>query len=957
MHARIDDRQGSAITTLGVDTPSRSVYAHVPHPFTLDLTAEPRANQPSRATPIPTALGDARGALNARTSRSNYFSSTSATTTSIPHHKHDHRHRHQQPTYAPYFGMLAAKNPNATRDAAHAAVNTGPRDADSSPPPVLGVGRQPSQYVDMFPASMEPCQPPPIAYLGHDPQDSLRSTDNPTTRTMATSPIRNAADTRAPPAKSTTLHRSPQFSHQLLAEGEAEFRPQESGCFIQLDPERDDGSDREGNSGDTRDPAQTEAGGYVNLEPDTDTDASVGRNSVFRRSTDAGGKSATFAGDSNTRQVFQPSRGSVSSLESCDASEYGAQRQYSRDTKWTQDDLDFLAESHEVTDMEPDINPDSYWHIPEKPTRFFAGRKQELAGIAAMFNARDQHLSRVGITSYGGAGKTQLMLKYAWNQRANFPGGIYIVEAEDAESTKQSFIELAHDLGVEDDVNVKMKSRTIATKILTRLKEFTSNWLICVDSANDVGILELLGDVYFPFVAQKFGHVIITSRCNDSRLWANLHIEAPIQLGPLPTDEAARCLYRCATGKGFQFTDEEIQQMIELSLSEKDKGALYALAGSDEDGLDGLPLALEQAGVYILRTKRTIFEYHKLYKSQLLNLLERGKVTRSSNTDRQPPSVATTWTINVEKLPAIVQELLATIVCIHPTRISSSLLKKFVYLLSNTRRSRQSLANAMYDSKQEGDGEVEMNFDEWVIGELVSKYSILTICVKRPGIPSFQLHRMLQMTVEARLSDSSFVEALKRALFSLYADCKSCSYSTVANANHVQRLWMIDMALHASTVLSHFAKQATKKRASQERATEQEREREGEGIWQYAGSLLEEKTYTSHISLAYELAVLHRFVGYFKQFGGHYSDAIEHLETALELFERDTSDSTCLEQIAKTACDLGNVSISYGKMEDAAKYCEFALQKYQASVSLESSSAAYPCYPLALYQFGHAHTG
>jgi hypothetical protein len=36
---------------------------------------------------------------------------------------------------------------------------------------------------------------------------------------------------------------------------------------------------------------------------------------------------------------------------------------------------------------------------------------------------------RVLVSSYGGAGKTQLMLKYAWEQREYYTGGIFWVEA------------------------------------------------------------------------------------------------------------------------------------------------------------------------------------------------------------------------------------------------------------------------------------------------------------------------------------------------------------------------------------------------------------------------------------------------------------------------------------------------------------------------------------------------
>ena len=61
-------------------------------------------------------------------------------------------------------------------------------------------------------------------------------------------------------------------------------------------------------------------------------------------------------------------------------------------------------------------------------------------------------LVRAGICSYGGAGKTQLMLKYAWDNRKYYSGGVFWVEADTAHRIRRDFIGICKHLGKEGTI-------------------------------------------------------------------------------------------------------------------------------------------------------------------------------------------------------------------------------------------------------------------------------------------------------------------------------------------------------------------------------------------------------------------------------------------------------------------------------------------------------------------------
>ena len=554
-----------------------------------------------------------------------------------------------------------------------------------------------------------------------------------------------------------------------------------------------------------------------------------------------------------------------------------------------------------------DSPEDGYWHVPYYPSIFFTGRINELQQIrSALTGGKSSTTARFGISQHGGSGKTQLMLRYAWEDRQSYPGGIYLIESDSPERLQQSILEFAEQLGVADKIKAKTTPRAVGTIISEALMDIQGPWLLCVDNADESDVLNLLSHVYFPPSRDiSHGHLIVTSRSGDSKHWSELGIGEPLVLEMMPLSDAAICLFRCSTGKWRESSNEILQEISQKSDEEID--ALFALVGPDEGGLDGLPLALEQAGAYILRTKRRFSDYRSFLERQSLKLLDKEKAAkkRDDDTDSAQRSVASTWAINVEGLSHIVQQVLTTIACFHPHRIPEELLLRLVKVFSGVDHSGnvdfEALDAGSAASDDLSDDDVQYNFDEWVIEELVSKYSILTItgAKRMDGISEhtrgsrfFSLQRVMRMVIQSRENEAGLIAAGTRALAAIYLHCKTRAYRTVVDAHRMERFKMHELSAHARSVIGHL-------------------------------DLLPLSAEASRL-----LGVVQKAEGLLDQFQGRYSKAIEYYQRALALFGKVYGEEGDHDEVASTLCQLGNVLSSNGDYKAASVRCEDGLAMF-----------------------------
>ena len=263
---------------------------------------------------------------------------------------------------------------------------------------------------------------------------------------------------------------------------------------------------------------------------------------------------------------------------------------------------------------DPDLAPARAFRLPYERNPFFAGRREILQQIEEALAAT----GKAAVCGLGGIGKTQAAVEYAYQHEHHYD--IVFWTAADSElALDAGLTDLARLLGLRQ---ASEASQVLSAAAARQWLEEHSRWLLILDNADH------------PEIVRKFrpqpasGHLLVTSR--RSNLDA-LGIVAPIELLRMNEAEAVEFLL-ARTGR----SDEQ-------HASERHAALLLARE------LGCLPLALEQAGAYLVANLARFQDYLRSYRRR------RIKVLSAPVTGEYPASVATTWAMNfreVEQTPA-----------------------------------------------------------------------------------------------------------------------------------------------------------------------------------------------------------------------------------------------------------------------------------------------------------------
>lgn len=224
-----------------------------------------------------------------------------------------------------------------------------------------------------------------------------------------------------------------------------------------------------------------------------------------------------------------------------------------------------------------------------------------------------------GISGLGGIGKTQTALEYAYRYRTSY-NAVFWIRADSIMSLTASMVELASLLalpeGYEQDQNV------IVQAVLRWLRQH-SGWLLIYDNIDELSIAE-------PFLPKAGpGHLLLTTRAQ-----ALGGIAQRLDIQKMEPDIGALLLLRRASLLAIQAAFDTIHaddQNIARAISQE---------------LDGLPLALDQAGAYIKEAPCPLPDYLARYRNRRSDILrERGSFDQDYSA-----AVATTWSLSFEKL-------------------------------------------------------------------------------------------------------------------------------------------------------------------------------------------------------------------------------------------------------------------------------------------------------------------
>ncbi|MEL7353929.1 MAG: TIR domain-containing protein [Cyanobacteria bacterium P01_A01_bin.116] len=259
------------------------------------------------------------------------------------------------------------------------------------------------------------------------------------------------------------------------------------------------------------------------------------------------------------------------------------------------------------------------WNVPYDRNAFFTGRETVLNDLRSQLADDGAAAIAQAISGLGGIGKTQTAVEYAYRHRDDY-SAVFWVQAETVAETQTGFMEIARLLGLPEQ-DAKDPNDTV--QAVRRWLEGHTGWLLVFDNADQPSQLK----DFRPRQGNGAQHILLTSR---AQTFDSLGIARPVSLAKMHTEEAVEFLFR-RTGRAIE--DLALENSAE-------KAAAAALAKA----LGYLPLALEQAGAYLLAQQMTFANYLKSYGKRKLALLDqKGPVAGD-----YPESVATTWALNFQ---------------------------------------------------------------------------------------------------------------------------------------------------------------------------------------------------------------------------------------------------------------------------------------------------------------------
>lgn len=287
------------------------------------------------------------------------------------------------------------------------------------------------------------------------------------------------------------------------------------------------------------------------------------------------------------------------------------------------EELGFTALLEEVDQGKERPLPSSllYWNVPHRRNLFFTGREAILTHLHTVL-----HPDKAGtltpmlaLCGLGGVGKTHIAIEYAYRYLDTYEA-IWWARAATHDTLTVDFMNIANLLQLSEKEEQEQQHPVEAVK---HWLNASTHWLLILDNVEDFTMVSN----FLPI--NSSGSIILTTRTQSTGVFAQC-----IDVEEMQPDEGARFLLRRA-------------KIIESgTLQEEVAGVLHKEARDISCLLDGLPLALDQAGAYIEDTGCTLSDYLSCYKARRVTLLDR----RGNVVTDHPQSVRMTFSLCFEQV-------------------------------------------------------------------------------------------------------------------------------------------------------------------------------------------------------------------------------------------------------------------------------------------------------------------
>jgi len=288
------------------------------------------------------------------------------------------------------------------------------------------------------------------------------------------------------------------------------------------------------------------------------------------------------------------------------------------------------------------------WTIPYRRNPFFTSREEVLLHLHTMLHSESvMRLSPAqAVSGLGGIGKTQVVIEYAYRYRHEYQDVLWL-RADTRETLISDFVTIASSLHLPEKDE---QNQILVVNAVKHWLNAHTGWLLILDNVED---FDMISD-FLP--SGNGGHILLTTRAQSTGIVAQR-----IDLEKMESEEGALFLLRRAK----LVTQDTLYEHITASNYDKAMNISYIM--------DGLPLALDQAGAYIEETSCSLSDYLERYQNQQIALLN----TRIGPVADHPESVATTFLLSFEKVKRVnpaAAELLRLCAFLHPDAIPEEII-------------------------------------------------------------------------------------------------------------------------------------------------------------------------------------------------------------------------------------------------------------------------------------------